>query len=166
MTAANDFADDAPLYSAVLKPHRSLGRRGFIILMSAMALMSASVGLYFFAIGAWPVPGFCGVDVLALYAAMRLSYRQAKTAEVIRLSRKVLTVRRIAPDGRSAETGLNPYWARLEIDRHPEFGILRIAIVWQGRRLVVGSFLPRNERERFAKEFAAALALTRTTPLP
>ena len=169
MPAANPAADPAddepPLYSAVLKPHRSLGRRGFVILMSGMALLSASVGFYFFAIGAWPVPGFCGLDVLALYVAMRLSYRQAKTAEVIRLSRSALTVRRIAPDGRSAETGLNPYWARLEVDRHPEFGILRISVVWQGRRLVVGSFLARNEREEFAREFAAALALARATPL-
>jgi uncharacterized membrane protein len=174
MSAANDFPngvpnvfqDDAPLYSTVLKPHRSLGRRGFLVLMTAMTLMSASVGLYFFAIGAWPVPGFCGLDVLAVYLAMRLSYRQAKTAEVIRLSRSELTVRRISADGRSAETGLNPYWARLEIDRHPEFGILRISVVWQGRRLVIGSFLARNERETFAREFGAALALARTTPLP
>ncbi len=75
-----------------------------------------------------------GLDVLLVYVAFRLSYRQARAAEEIRLTRSELTVRRVAADGRSAATGLNPYWARLEIDRHPEFGILRMTIAWQNHR--------------------------------
>ncbi len=122
--------------------------------------------MFFFAIGAWPVPGFLGLDVVLLYAAFRLSYRQGEAAEVIRLSRSALTVRLVASDGSAAETGLNPYWARLEVDRHPEFGILRMAIAWQDHRLTVGRFLARNERETFAREFAAALVAARATPPP
>ena len=162
--AASAPAADPPIYAAVLRPHRSFGRRGFALLMVAAALMSTSIGLFFFAIGAWPVPGFCGADVLLLYLAFRLSYRQGKAAEVIRLSRSALTVRLVAADGRSAETGLNPYWARLEIERHPEFGIERIVIAWQDKRLPVGRFLAKNEREKFAREFGAALAQARANP--
>ena len=166
MSSANEAATpaDPPIYSAVLKPHRSLGRRGFIVLMVVAALMSTSIGLFFFVIGAWPVPGFCGIDVLLLYGAFRLIYRQGRAAEIIRLSRSLLTVRLIAADGRSAETGLNPYWARLEVERHPEFGIERIVIAWQDKRLAVGRFLAQNEREKFAREFGAALALARAEP--
>jgi uncharacterized membrane protein len=147
-----------------LRPHRSLGRRGFAFLMAVLAIMSFTVGMIFFSIGAWPIPGFLGLDVLAVYVAFRLSFRQARAAEEIRLSRSALTVRRIAADGTAREMGLNPYWARLEVDRHPEFGILRMAIAWQGHRLAVGRFLGPPEREKFAREFTAALAEARATP--
>ncbi|MEJ0011396.1 MAG: DUF2244 domain-containing protein [Bauldia sp.] len=160
MTSANAPAEP-PIYAATLRPHRSLGRRGLFALMAVLSAMSLTVGLIFWSIGAWPVPGFLGLDVLLVYAAFRLSYRQARAAEEIRLSRSALTVRRIAPDGTAAETGLNPYWARFEVDRHPEFGILGMAIAWQGHRLAIGRFLGAGEREKFAREFSAALAKAR-----
>jgi uncharacterized membrane protein len=147
-------------------PHRSLRPRGFAMLMAVMAVMSSLTGIVFWRLGAWPVPGFMGLDVAALYVAFRLSYRQGQVAEEIRMTRSLLTVRRTAPDGRSASAGLNPYWARLEIDRHPEFGILRMAIAWQNHRLAVGSLIGPKERERFASEFTAALRLARAVPEP
>jgi uncharacterized membrane protein len=157
-------ASEEPIFTMTLRPHRSLGRRGFAFLMAVLAIMSFTVGMIFFSIGAWPIPGFLGLDVLAVYVAFRLSFRQARAAEEIRLSRSALTVRRIAADGTAREMGLNPYWARLEVDRHPEFGILRMAIAWQGHRLAVGRFLGPPEREKFAREFTAALAEARATP--
>jgi uncharacterized membrane protein len=166
MSSANAAAAavEPPIYSAVLIPHRSLGRRGFVAVMAVLSAMSLMVGLIFWSIGAWPIPGFLGLDVALVYTAFRLSYRQARAAEEIRLSRSALTVRRIAPDGSAAEMGLNPYWARLEVDRHPEFGILAMAIAWQGHRLAIGRFLGADEREKFAREFTAALAAAKATP--
>jgi uncharacterized membrane protein len=162
--SGNSPDSDPTIYAATLRPHRSLDRRGFIAVMAVLSLMSLFVGLIFWSIGAWPIPGFLGLDVALVYAAFRLSYRQARAAEEIRLTRSSLTVRHIAADGRSAETGLNPYWVRLEVDRHPEFGVLGMAIAWQGYRLAIGRFLGPEEREKFAKEFSAALMLARTTP--
>ena len=165
MTAANAAAAADPLiFSAVLTPHRSLDRRGFALLMAVMAIMSSLTGLAFWRLGAWPVPGFMGLDVAALYVAFRLSYRQGRASEEIHMTRSLLTVRRTAPDGRSASAGLNPYWARLEVDRHPEFGILRMAIAWQNHRVAVGNLVGPKERERFAEEFTAALRLSRAAP--
>jgi uncharacterized membrane protein len=167
MVSANLSAGaEPPIFSAVLRPHRSLSRRGLVAVLTVLSAMSSLVGIIFWSIGAWPIPGFLGLDVLLVYTAFRLSYRQARAAEEIRLSRSALTVRRVAPDGSAAETGLNPYWARLEVDRHPEFGILRMAIAWQGHRLAVGRFLGAGEREKFAREFAAALAAARAGPGP
>jgi uncharacterized membrane protein len=157
-------ASDEPIFAMTLRPHRSLDRRGLAFVMAVLAIMSATVGMIFFSIGAWPIPGFLGLDVVAVYAAFRISFRQARATEEIRLSRSALTVRRVAADGTAREMGLNPYWARLEIDRHPEFGILRMAIAWQGHRLAVGRFLGATEREKFAREFTAALAEARATP--
>lgn len=163
MISANGTTDPL-IFSAVLAPHRSLGPQGFRILMAVMGTMSTLTGIIFWRLGAWPVPGFMGLDVVAVYLALRLSYRQGRAAEEIRMTRSLLTVRRTAPDGRSASAGLNPYWARLEVERHPEFGILRMAIAWQNHRLAVGSLIGPKERERFAEEFSAALRLARAVP--
>jgi uncharacterized membrane protein len=164
MTSATAAASEPPIFTTVLTPHRSLGRRGFLIVMTVAALMSSATGFTFWRLGAWPVPGFMGLDVAALYLAFRLSYRQARAAEEISVTRSWLTVRRVAADGRSAATGLNPYWARLEIDRHPEFGIVRMAIAWQNHRLAIGNFLGPQEREALARELSAALAAARSAP--
>ena len=60
------------LFDAILRPHRSLGPRGFLALMIFVALVSFAAGIAFVSIGAWPVFGFFGLDALALYVAFRL----------------------------------------------------------------------------------------------
>ena len=63
MNADNDPAPEPPLFSAVMQPHRSLGRRGFVIVMLAVAGVSFVAGLVFLIAGAWPVTGVFGLDV-------------------------------------------------------------------------------------------------------
>jgi uncharacterized membrane protein len=155
-----------PLFAAVLRPHRSLNARGFATVMAGLAVLSSAVGITFFALGAWPVPGFLGLDVLAVYLAFRLSYRRGRTAEEIVVSRDRLTVRQIAADGATSVTDLNPYWARLEVDRWPPFGITRMAIASHGRSLAIGAFLGPGERETLASALAAALAQARAAATP
>ena len=65
-------------YQAVLTPHRSLGPRGFLILMSAVATVSFVAGFAFLLMGAWPVFGFFGLDVALVYLAFKLNYRAAR----------------------------------------------------------------------------------------
>ena len=45
-------------FAAILTPHRSLGPKGFAVLMGAVCIISFSTGLLFYLIGAWPVVGF------------------------------------------------------------------------------------------------------------
>ncbi len=157
-------AAETPVFSAVLRPYRSLSPRGFSLLMGAIGLCTFSIGLAFWLMGAWPVVGFCGLDVLLIQIAFRMNYRSARAAEEISLTRDRLSVTRISPAGFATETGFNPYWARLEIDRHPEVGVTALRIASHGARLAIGAFLPPSERETFAAAFSAALAKVRTTP--
>ena len=156
--------EDRPIFAAVLRPHRSLSPRGFAVLMAAIVACSFTVGLAFWLMGAWPVVGFCGLDVALVQLAFRLNYRSARAAEEISLTRERLSVTQISPRGFAVETGFNPYWARLEIDRHPEFGVTALRIASHGVRLAIGTFLPPSERETFAAAFGAALAKVRTSP--
>ena len=74
-----DAADaEEPAFSAVLTPHRSLGPRGFLLLMAAVAVASFTTGLVFLLAGAWPVIAFLAADVLLIYWAFLLSYRSGR----------------------------------------------------------------------------------------
>ena len=49
-------------FRVVLTPHRSLSKRGFLILMLTLCGVSFIAGLAFLLIGAWPVMGFFGLS--------------------------------------------------------------------------------------------------------
>ena len=70
MTAGNDFdptLDQPTLFSARVTPHRSLNRTGFTVLMAFVGVVSFVAGIAFYLMGAWPVLGFFGLDVLLIY---------------------------------------------------------------------------------------------------
>ena len=71
------------IFSAVITPHRSLGSRGFLILMLAIGAVSFVSGMVFLLLGAWPVFGFLGLDVLLVYVAFRANYRAARAYEEV-----------------------------------------------------------------------------------
>jgi len=149
---------DEPFFRALLTPHRSLGRKGFVTLMLVLLLAWASTGIVFLSMGAWPVFGFFGLDVLALYLAFRWNYRAARAREEVSVSRTRLDIRKVAPSGRAEAHSFNPFWARFSVSRHDEIGITRMEVSGQGNRVPIGSFLNPDDRESFATAFGRALA--------
>jgi uncharacterized membrane protein len=164
MASANAPLDDSPIFAVVLRPYRSLSPSGFGLLMAAIVACTFTIGFAFWLMGAWPVVGFCGLDILLIQLAFRLNYRAARAAEEIRLTRDRLSVTKVAANGRLTETGFNPYWTRLEIDRHPEFGVTGVRLASHGNRLDIARFLGPRERENFAAALASALTRARATP--
>ena len=151
----------APRFDAILYPHRSLPPLGFAVLMSAVVAVSALVGAGFVLIGAWPVTGFFGLDVLLLFLAFRWNYRQGRRAEVIRLDQAGLSVRRIEPDGRQREWRFEPYWVRVGFDDPPRYDS-QLVLSSHGAHLVLGAFLTVAERLEVARALRAALRAHRT----
>jgi uncharacterized membrane protein len=149
---------DEPIFRALLTPHRSLGRVGFAMVMSALLFCWLVVGAIFLSKGAWPVFGFFGLDVLAVYIAFRLNYRAARAREEVSVSRTSLDIRKTAPSGRSEAHRFNPFWARFSVTRHQEIGITGMAVEGQGKHVPIGAFLNPDDRESFAKAFSTALA--------
>jgi uncharacterized membrane protein len=143
-------------FDAILYPHRSLPPLGFAILMSAVVLVSAAVGAGFVLIGAWPVTGFFGLDVLLLYLAFRWNYRQGRRAELIRLDQQGLAVRRIEPSGRHREWRFEPHWVRVTMDDPPRPDS-QLTVGSHGQQLIIGAFLTAEERLEVAKALRAAL---------
>ena len=149
---------DEPIFSALLTPHRSLGPTGFAVLMGILGLVSLFVGLLFWSIGAWPIVGFFGLDVLLLYGALRLNYRAARAREEVTVSRTRLDIRKYAPSGRAENHLFNPFWTKFAVSRHDEIGITSMTVEGQGRRVPIGAFLNPDDRESFATAFGRALA--------
>src|SRR5665647_1947344 len=166
MTAGNDFDPDpeGELFSALLTPHRSLSRTGFIVVMAFIGLVSFAAGLAFLLMGAWPVLGFFGLDVLAIWWAFRINFRHAKASEEIRITPSELRLRRVSHHGHVVEFVLNPLWVRLDQVAHEEYGIERLYLVSKGRHVAIASFLGPDEKASFAKALTAALQAARRGP--
>ena len=152
------------IFSAVITPHRSLSPRGFLILMLCLGAVSFVSGVVFVSMGAWPVCGFFGLDVLLVYVAFRANFRAARAYEEVTITASELTVRKVSQRGGVREWTLNPLWVRLERIVHEEFGIERLFLVSQGRRLSIAGCLGAHEKKSLAKALSAALGEAKRGP--
>jgi uncharacterized membrane protein len=159
--SSQDLSGHDPHFSAVLMPHRSLGPAGFMVLMTAVCLVSFGTGTLFYLLGAWPVIGFMGLDVVLIYIAFKLNFRALRLYETVDLTQDALTITRVAPSGRAQSWSFNPYWVRLSlqerIGRSSE-----LSLASHGKRLVFASFLTDAEREDFASALSSALSSARS----
>src|SRR5271163_5192494 len=152
MTAGNDFDPEPPepeLFSALLTPHRSLNRTGFLLVMLFLSAVSFVAGIAFLLMGAWPVFGFFGLDVLAIYWAFKINFRRARACEEFLVTPTELRVRRVSHRGHVGEWVLNPLWVQIEQKTHEEFGIEKLYLVSRGRHLAIASFLGPDEKASF-----------------
>jgi len=153
------------MFERVLLPHRSLPPRGFRIMMMLLSLVSIVVGIVFVSLGAWPIFGFFGLDVAALYLAFRLSYRSARRREILRLSGEDFTVERVDIYGERRLWRFQPFWLRVVLEEHPDESN-RLLIASHGSSLVIGDFLPPPTRREVAASLRAALARWRAALNP
>ncbi|MFC0240471.1 DUF2244 domain-containing protein [Rhodopseudomonas telluris] len=168
MTTDSDLDPDRAqpkLFSALLKPHRALSHKAFLTLMAALGTISFAVGIGFWMIGAWPVFGFFGLDLLAIYIAFRVTFARGRASEEILITPNELRIRRTSHRGDVAEWVLNPLWVRLEKIVHAEFGIERLYLVSSGRRVSIANFLGADEKASFANALSAALDVARRGPV-
>ena len=144
-------------FSAVLTPHRSLSRGGFIVLMAAISIVSFAAGAMFFIMGAWPIPGFFGLDLLLIYIAFKLNYRSGRAFEAVNIIDHELIVSKVDPEGRAKHFTFNPQWARLEMEERPGERV-ELAMSSHGNRLSFGQYLTADEKRDFAAALRGALA--------
>ena len=149
---------ERPVFAAVIRPHRSLGRDGFRIVMTLCCLATIAASAPFLVLGLWPVGGFFGLDLLALYIAFRANDRRADSFEEVVLTPIELLLRRVTHRGERREWRLNPLWTRLDRESDDEFGLQRLALISRGERLVIAGDLSPPERESFAEALGKALA--------
>ncbi|MDO9417880.1 DUF2244 domain-containing protein [Pararhizobium sp.] len=160
MTQGNaaENRNETPVFSAELTPHRSLGMRGFRVFFLLAGLLSLVHAVVFLIIGAWPIVVFFGLDFALLFGAFYLNYRAARAREQVTVSRTDVSVKKFSAAGHMTEHHFRTFWARLDIRRHDEIGIVSMQVSGEGRATEIGSFLNRDDRESFATAFSRALA--------
>jgi uncharacterized membrane protein len=143
-------------FERVLLPHRSLPAGGFRFLMLTLGLISLAAGIGFVSIGAWPVTGFFGLDVVLVYFAFRLSYRSARHSETIRLAGDAFTVERVSVRGERRVWQFQPFWLRVILEERSDERN-RLLVASHGRSLVIGDILPPAARSELAASIREAL---------
>ena len=159
-----EIGREPTLFSAIITPHRSLSSRGFLLVMLLVGGSSFAAGLVFYLIGAWPVVGFLGLDVLLVYWAFRANFRAAAAFEEVTVTASELRLRKVSHRGKTAEWTLNPVWTTLDRETHEDFGLLQLYLVSRGKRVPVAGFLAPKERESFAAALSAALGEAKRGP--
>ncbi len=161
MTVSDAQAQEDTAFRALLYPHRSLSPRGFLLLMSVIGSVSFVAGMVFWWIGAWPVFGFLGLDVLLVYWAFRANYRAARASELIELDHDSLTLTRYDSKGRKAAFEFNTYWVRVQVHELTG-GQTKLVLTSHGRRVEFGSYLNHDERRDFGEVLKDRLARARS----
>lgn len=149
---------ERPVFAAVITPHRSLGREAFRTVMILCCLAAVVAAAPFVALGFWPVAGFFGLDLLALYIAFKISFRQGRSFEELVLTPIELLFRQVSARGEAREWRFNPLWTKLDKEEDDEFGLLHLALISRGERVVIARELSPHEREDLAEQFGKALA--------
>ena len=147
-------------FRAVLTPNRSLSQTGFLVLMAFVTLVNIVVGVAFLMLGAWPVFGFCGLDVLLIYWAFRVNYRSGRLSETIELDVGRLSLVRLMSTGEREQFEMNPYWTRVQIAESPGRPC-RLTLTSHGRELPFATFLSDEERRELADVLRSELAALR-----
>ncbi|HVB16100.1 MAG TPA: DUF2244 domain-containing protein [Stellaceae bacterium] len=157
MSATTESATAEIVFERVLLPHRSLPPRGFHVMMLLLGLISLVVGIVFLSLGAWPIFGFFGLDVAALYVAFRLSYRSARQREILRLAGDDFSVERVDIYGERRLWRFQPFWLRVVLEERADQSN-RLSVASHGKSLVIGDFLGPPMRRELAASLRAALA--------
>lgn len=136
---------------AVLTPHRSLSLHAFRWMIAAFAAVNAVVALVFILHGAYPVVGFMGLDVAALWLAFHLNYRAARRQERVQVAAGHIHLERRTQKG-ADHWVVSPLWARVSHD-----GPAGVRIASAGGVMRVGAFLSPREQGAFACALEEAL---------
>lgn len=154
---------ETPFLEILLHPNSSGTWRITRWILGIFAFICVSLGTAFFIVGATPVVGFMGLEVVLLYGAFWLSARDTKRREALSMSGQQLTIERVDSQGRARNMTLQPYWTRLQLEEIDERAV-RVRLHSKGQAVEVGGFLPYVERRELATTLAEALADIRQPP--
>ena len=158
MLAMNDPDQTEPTFRAELVPNRSLSPAGFTILMSLVAVFSFVAGVVFLLIGAWPVVGFFGLDVLLIYGAFKLSFRDSERREIVEVNDREVVVTRLTPGRPAQQRAFQRLWLRIELEEDSERELIgKLCLFERGKAFEIASFLGPEDRQDFYRALKNAV---------
>ena len=153
---------NSKVWQATLTPHRSLSRQGFLVLMGLVIAINLVVAGMFVALGAWPIGGFAGLDVLLLWWAFKVNFADARKLERISITEHELVLDRLSERHPPEQQRFVRRWVRVELEEDRERELIGSLLLISGRtQIAVGEFLAPEERRTLASALKSALAIPR-----
>jgi uncharacterized membrane protein len=146
----------APLFEAMIVPHRSLSPRGLRILIAVICGFSALTVLRFWLIGAWPVAGFSFVEIGLAVFLLRLNAKRARASELVLLTEDGLRIRRTDMHGHREEQTLSSAWLNvLLVERQGR--VPALLLTNRDTKVEVAASLGEDEKRDLAEALHDAL---------
>lgn len=142
------------LFQAVIVPHRSLSPAALRRLLAAICVLCGATSVAFVLIGAWPIGGFTGIELLLAAFLFRLNARAVLGSEMVMLTPDGLRVVRTEPSGAKRALVLQPAWLTLALEDRPG-RVPGLILQSRDRRVEIGRSLGEDEK----RDLAAALSL-------
>jgi uncharacterized membrane protein len=153
---------NSKVWQATLTPHRSLNRQGFYVLMGLVILVNVIVAGIFVAMGAWPIAGFAGIDVMLVWWAFKVNFADARKLERISITEHELVLERVSEKSAPEQRRFVRRWVRVELEEDRERELIGKLLLISGRtRVAVGEFLAPEERKMLAQALKSAIAIPR-----
>ena len=143
-------------FAAVVVPHRSLSPRGLAIVLSILGVVSLSVTTMFWMLGAWPIAGFNGGEMLIAAVLLRSHVRSRRAREVLLLTDQSLRILRFDESGGKEECQLPAAWLAVVLEERPG-RVPGLFLASHGRREEVARMLGETEKRDLAGALKAVL---------
>ena len=145
-----------PVFEAIITPHRSLGPAGLRRVIAFLLLLSATVSTGLWFVGAWPVVGFNGAEMLLAVVLLCRNARERGQEERLLLSDTGLHIVRTDLRGRRTVRRLEVAWLNAVLQARPGRAPC-LLLVERGRQVEVGAQLGEDEKRDLAAALRQAL---------
>ena len=124
--------------------------------MFLITIPAGFISIAFYLIGAWPVLGFMGLEIILIYIAFKILFYRNKFYEHIVLNNKKLNVFFNKQNKVLKKIELEPTWLQVKIeDIYKNKDMLTLSS--HGKKIILGSFLIPEERRVLAKTIRSGL---------
>lgn len=142
--------------SWIVRPNHALSPQQAGGLLLGAAAATLPIAFVFSLFGAWPVLPFAGLEVAALWLALRHLRRHAADEERIEVESDSIVIRR-RNAGTHTTHRFPRYWAQLRIDKPPDRRDWRLFLRSHGRELEIGQLLTDTQKQILARELKTKL---------
>jgi uncharacterized membrane protein len=153
--SSRQILPQAPVFEALIVPHRSMTRRGVTYLAATVVVISLGIGMRFLLLGAWPVLLFSLLEIPMLGVLLALNLRESRASELILLDQRQITVTRTDAGGHQTSFSLPTAWLRVSLE--DDHGGSRVILTSHGRGREVGGFLHEPDKASLCEALQRAM---------
>lgn len=136
-------------FTLEMRPPHNLSGAGIWLVIAAYCLAAIPLGGFFLTLGAWPIAGFYGLDLVVLAVALIMARHKARRYERVVMTPANTTIEHGNHQGCQGSARLDTPWLSIRL-HDPQAHHCRIELSCKGKRIIIGGFLAPSERREVA----------------